>query len=92
LFGGLGRGGSRLPRGAFKGLKRFNVLSEQRKTTVGMREVAGGYYLSRHVINAVRKVINEKEDPRETILDYAITIDEELTKKRKEFGLPVAEE
>ncbi len=70
----------------------IDVLSEQRKTTVGMREVAGGYYLSRHVINAVRKVINAKEDPRETILDYAITIDEELTKKRKEFGLPVAEE
>lgn len=70
----------------------IDVLSEQRKTTVGMREVAGGYYLSRHVTNAVRKVINAKEDPRETILDYAITIDEELTKKRKEFGLPTAED
>ncbi len=70
----------------------IDVLSEQRKTTVGMREVAGGYYLSRHVTNAVRKVINAKEDPRETILDYAITIDEELTKKRKEFGLPTVED
>lgn len=34
------------------------------------------------------KVINEKEDPRETILDYAITINDELIKKRTEFGLP----
>lgn len=65
------------------------VLEEQWKTTVGFREVAGGYYTGRHIINAVRKVINEKEDPRETILDYAITINEELIKKRKEFGLPI---
>lgn len=65
------------------------VLEEQWKTTVGFREVAGGYYTGRHIINAVRKVINVKEDPRETILDYAITIDEELNKKRNEFGLPV---
>ena len=35
------------------------------------------------VISLMRfeKVINEKEDPRETVLDYAITIDEELIKK-----------
>ncbi len=70
----------------------IDVLAEQRSTTVGMREVAGGYYLGRHVTNAVRKVVNAKEDPRETILEYAITIDEELTKKRKEFGLPTAED
>jgi ABC-type glycerol-3-phosphate transport system substrate-binding protein len=67
----------------------IEVLSEQWKTTVGFREVAGGYYTGRHIINAVRKVINKKEDPRETILDYAIKIDEELMKKRTEFGLPI---
>ncbi len=67
----------------------LDVLSAQREWTVGLREVAGSYYTDRHITNACRKVINQKEDPRETILDYAITIDEELTKKRKEFGLPV---
>lgn len=65
------------------------MLIEQLSYTVGIREVPGGYYTGRHIANAVRKIINEKEDPRETILDYAITIDEELTKKRTEFGLPV---
>ena len=64
------------------------VLKEQWDNTKGFREVAGGYYTGRHIVNAVRKVINDKDDPRETILDYAITIDEELVKKRKEFGLP----
>ena len=67
----------------------IEVLEEQWSWTVGFREVAGGYYTGRHIVNAIRKVLNDKDDPRETILDYAITINEELVKKRKEFGLPV---
>lgn len=65
------------------------VLKEQWNQTFGIREVPGGYYTGRHITNAARKVINEKVDPRETILDYAIKIDEEIVKKRIEFGLPV---
>ena len=67
----------------------IDILTEQLNNTIGIREVPGGYYTGRHITNAIRKVINEKEDSRETILDYSITIDEEITKKRKEFGLPV---
>lgn len=69
----------------------IQVLNEQWDQTVGIREVPGGYYTGRHIANAVRKVINDKDDARETIIDYSIKIDDELTKKRKEFGLPVAE-
>lgn len=65
------------------------VLDAQWDQTVGIREVPGGYYTGRHISNAIRKIINEKEDPRETILDYSITINEEITKKRTEFGLPI---
>lgn len=65
----------------------IEVLNEQWRQTVGIREIPGGYYTGRHLSNAVRKVINSKEDPRETIIDYAITIDSEITKKRNEFGL-----
>lgn len=64
------------------------VLDEQWDWNVGIREVPGGYYTGRHIANACRMIMIEKEDPRETILDYAITINEELTKKRTEFGLP----
>ena len=39
--------------------------------------------------NAIRRVINDKDDARETILTYARTINEEITVKRQEFGLPV---
>ncbi|MCL2277318.1 MAG: extracellular solute-binding protein [Treponema sp.] len=69
------------------------VLDEQRSWAVGVPEVPGGYFVSRHLINAARKIINKKEgqeflaDVRETLLDYSITINDELTKKRKEFGL-----
>ncbi len=67
----------------------IEVLLDQWNQTVGIREVPGGYYTGRHITNAIRRVINKKEDARETIIDYAITINEELTKKRSEFGLPL---
>ncbi len=63
------------------------VLKEQWEWVVGTPEVPGGYYTGRHIVNAVRKVINKNEDTRETLLDYTRTINEELTKKRKEFGI-----
>ena len=69
----------------------IEVLNAQWDQTVGIREVPGGYYSGRHISNAIRKVINDKDDTRETIIDYSIKIDEEITKKRKEFGMPVDE-
>ena len=41
--------------------------------------------------NAIRKVINEKEDPREVLMNYTRTINEEITIKRQQLGLPVDE-
>lgn len=78
-------------RDAFDGLawssKDMKVLKEQWAWTKANPEVPGSYYTTRHLVNAIRKVVNANEDPRETLLDYARTIDEELVKKRKEFGL-----
>ena len=65
----------------------IKVLNEQWDQTQGIREVPGGYYTGRHISNAIRKVLNDKDDSRETIIDYSIKIDEEITKKRKEFGM-----
>jgi len=70
----------------------IEVLGAQWDQTVGIREVPGGYFTGRHIANAVRKCINEKADTRETIIDYSIKIDEEITKKRNEFGMPVYED
>ncbi len=70
----------------------IKVLDAQWNETVGIREVPGGYFTGRHITNAIRKVINDKDDARETIIDYAVTINDEIKKKRIEFGLPLDEE
>lgn len=67
----------------------IEILSAQWDQTVGIREVPGGYYTGRHITNAIRKVLNDKDDSRETIIDYSIKIDEEIVKKRTEFGMPL---
>jgi len=69
------------------GSEQMAVLDEQRQWTVGVPEVPGGYFVSRHITNAARRILNEGQDTRETLLDYTLTINDELTKKRKEFGL-----
>ncbi len=67
---------------------QLEVIRKQMAWAVGFREVAGGYYTNRHLTNAVRKVYNEKTDQRETLTDYSRIINEEIQKKRAEFGLP----
>jgi hypothetical protein len=66
------------------------VLKEQWSWTKEVPTIPGGYYVTRHITNAARKVYNESQDPRETLLDDVDTINDEIEKKRKEFGLPVA--
>lgn len=67
----------------------IKVLNEQWDQTVGIREVPGGYFTGRHITNAIRRIINTQEDPRETILDYTMDINDEIAKKRAEFGMPL---
>ena len=69
------------------GSEQMAVLDEQRNWTVGTPQVPGGYFVTRHIVNAVRRILNEGQDTRETLLDYTIIINDELIKKRKEFGL-----
>jgi ABC-type glycerol-3-phosphate transport system substrate-binding protein len=64
------------------------ILEGQMSWTRGFPEIAGGYSTTRHMTNAIRKVINEKADARETLLTYTQTINEEIRIKRREFGLP----
>ena len=76
---------------AFKQLGWSNddaaVISEQWKWVKGRPEVAGGYSTMRHMVNAFRKVSYQKADPRETLLDYTRTINDDIRYKRKELGL-----
>jgi ABC-type glycerol-3-phosphate transport system substrate-binding protein len=63
------------------------TLIEQWSKSVGVPEVPGGYYTGRNLENAFREVVNNDSNPRETLQDYITMINNEITKKRKEFGL-----
>ena len=72
--------------------KRISTVIETQWDNVwGVPQVAGGYYTARSIDNAIRSVVNEGENTRETILDFAAEIDEEITIKRQEFNLDTEE-
>lgn len=63
------------------------IIEEQWQNVMGVPQIAGGYYTARSIDNAIRSVVNENENTRETLLDFAADIDEEITIKRQEFNL-----
>lgn len=71
--------------------RQLEVLENSLKEARGLPEVPGSYFTPRHVVNGIRRVINDKDDPRETLIDYTRKINEELLRKRQEFNLPVEE-
>ena len=65
----------------------YKKLEEQWDWVKGIPEVPGGYMTGRHLDNAFRLVYNENSNPKETIYDYVQVINDEIEKKRNEFGL-----
>lgn len=65
----------------------YRKLEEQWDWVRGIPEVPGGYMTGRHLDNAFRLVYNDRSNPKETIYDYVQVINDEIEKKRKEFGL-----
>lgn len=63
------------------------ALKEQWNWVDGTPEVPGGYLMSRHINNAFRKIVYNDADLRETLGEYKVIIDKELTLKREEYGL-----
>ena len=68
-------------------VKTRQVLMEQWDTAKGIPEVPGGYYTSRYIEFAMRLVVNDNESPRDTLMKYVETINEEIALKRNEFRL-----
>ena len=63
------------------------VIKNQWENTFTVPQVPGGYYVTRNLINAFRKVVYKSNNPRETIISYNKNIVNEMERKRKEFGL-----
>ena len=55
-----------------------------------MPQIAGSYITGREVENAFREVINNLINAKETLYEYANNINNEIDRKRAEFGLPLA--
>lgn len=49
--------------------------------------VPSAYVVTRSIMNAFRSVVNDKENPRETLRWYNIDINREITRKRENLGL-----
>lgn len=65
----------------------LNILLDQWDNTFGIPEVPGGYFTGRHIDNALRKVINTGVNPRDTLYEYTLIINNEIQTKRREFNL-----
>ncbi len=78
-------------RKAFDGMnwsyKDANLINEQWDNIVAIPEIPGGYYVNRSITSALRSVIKDKTAPRRELELYNRDINNEITRKRKEFGL-----
>ncbi len=61
-------------------MSQFNNLS-------AVREYPGGYIIGRYVSFAFLAVYNNNAVPTESILDYIVEINKEISRKRKEFNM-----
>lgn len=65
----------------------FQILQDQWEDVHGIPEVPGGYFISRHLNNAFRRVLYYNENPNEALIRYNKYINEEITQKRNELKL-----
>ncbi len=67
----------------------YQALYEQFQSVKGIPQVPGGYFSWRNVNNAFYKVVVDQAHmgAREALSDYVRYINDEITYKRKEFGL-----
>ncbi len=72
--------------------KEREVLRSAFDTSKEIEVYPGDYIVARYYNFAFNKAYNEKKDPSDSLLEYVTLINTELSRKRKEFGLMVAEE
>ena len=65
----------------------YAVLSEQLKYIINQPTVPGNYAVGRDLTSALREVIDGTNRPRRALMLYNIDINEEIMRKRIEFGL-----
>ena len=69
----------------------YRELVEQLDWVKAIPVLPGSYYLERVIKNAFYTVYDDDQDPREVLQDAVIIMNDEITSKRKEFGLETRE-
>lgn len=67
-------------------------LVDQQEELVEIPVIPSFYAVTRNIMNAFREVVNEAENPRDTLMWYNRDINEEITRKRENLGLDTGEE
>ncbi len=67
-------------------------IEKQISSLKGIRQIPGGYFTERNINFAKNAVINDDDNAREALTEYSEAITEEITIKRKEFGLKTADD
>lgn len=63
------------------------LILEQLNAAKGIPQSIAGYYITRNLYNAFRKVTVNNSNPREVLYKYNTQMNEEIERKREEFGL-----
>ncbi len=68
-------------------VQEYENLMNQWRNVREIPEVPGGYYAARGITNAFREAVYDYRSPRAALFDHNRTINEEIMRKRIEFGL-----
>ena len=67
-------------------------LRDQQEELVEIPVIPSSYAVTRNIMNAFREVVNDLENPRDTLIWYNRDINEEITRKRENLGLSTEED
>ena len=67
--------------------EEYEIIDRQLSNTINQPQVIGNYTITRSITSALRGAINDKNTPRRSLAIYNKDINDEITRKRIEFGL-----
>lgn len=65
----------------------YERLADQQEELMEIPVIPSSYAVTRNIMNAFREVVNEAENPRDTLMWYNRDINEEIERKRENLGL-----
>ncbi len=72
--------------------EEFKTLKKGFENSIGIEAYPGDYIIMRYLTFAFTKSYTEGLDPSDMLLEYTPSMNKEITRKRKEFNLMVADE